>query len=284
VDLVAVTRLLTSAGLVATMLAIGLRVHLSEIVASARQTRLVAFTLLSNFLLVPVATVSLLYVFKPEPMIAAGFLILAVCPGAPFGPLFATIAKGDIPASIGLMVILAGLSAILSPLLLGALLGQFLTSGELNINPMSIVQTLALSQILPLVIGVTLYEKIPSLASSIAKPLSVVANLLLLSVIVLLLVCQFSTLAQIHLRGWLGMLHLLAISLAIGWICGGPAIATRKTLAVTTASRNAAVGLVIVASGFAGTAAATAVVAFALVSVIGTLGCAFVLRSWTPPN
>ena len=73
------------------------------------------------------------------------------------------------------------------------------------------------------------------------------------------------------------MLLLLAASLAIGWICGGPTLATRKTLAVTTASRNAAVGLVIVANSFAGTAAATAVVAFALLSIFGTLVSAILL-------
>ena len=37
------------------------------------------------------------------------------------GPTFTAIAKGDVPAATGLMVILAGLSAFLSPALLGVL-------------------------------------------------------------------------------------------------------------------------------------------------------------------
>jgi predicted Na+-dependent transporter len=53
VDLVTTTKLLTSIGLVATMLAIGLKVHLAEIFAAARQTRLVLLALVANFLLVP---------------------------------------------------------------------------------------------------------------------------------------------------------------------------------------------------------------------------------------
>ena len=76
------------------------------------------------------------------------------------------------------------------------------------------------------------------------------------------------------------MLLLLAASLAIGWICGGPRQATRATLALTTSVRNAAVGLVIVATSFAGTSAGTAVVAYALVSIFGTLGCAAVYGKW----
>jgi hypothetical protein len=45
---------------------------------------------------------------------------------------------------------------------------------------------------------------------------------------------------------------------------------------LTTSVRNVAVGLVIVANNFAGTAAGTVVVAYGLISIIGTLGCAFV--------
>ena len=106
---------------------------------------------------------------------------------------------------------------------------------------------------------------------------------MLFTVVLLLLVTQYQTLAQIRLRGWFGMLLLLATSLAIGWLCGGPAQAMRKSLAVTTASRNVAVGLVIVANSFPGTAAATAVVAYALISIIGTLGWTFTFRAGNAP-
>src|SRR4029079_2896815 len=107
-------------------------------------------------------------------------------------------------------------------------------------------------------------------------------NLLLLAVVILLLVNQYETLAAIRLRGWFGMILLLAASLAIGWLCGGPAWATRQTLALTTSVRNVAVGLVIVANNFAGTAAGTVVVAYGLISIIGTLGCAFAFGARAP--
>jgi BASS family bile acid:Na+ symporter len=283
VDLVAVTKLLTSAGLIATMLAIGLRVRWGEVLMAAKQVQLVTLALIANFLLVPAATLGLLWLFDPEPMIGVGFLILAVCPGAPVGPLFAGIAKSDVPSAIGLMVILAGLSAILSPLFLAVLLGRFGPQNDLHVNYSAIVQTLIVTQILPLAIGLGTHERAPHLAAWIVKPLNVVANLLLLVVVVLLLATQFETLHSIGVRGWVGMLLLLAASLGIGWICGGPRQAARATLALTTTARNAAVGLVIVATSFAGTAAATAVVAYALVSTFGALGCALIYGAWTKP-
>ncbi len=133
--------------------------------------------------------------------------------------------------------------------------------------------------------------KAPKLAAWLVRPMNIVGNLLLLSVVVLLLASQWQTLYSIHIRGWIGMLLLLAASLAIGWACGGPRRVTRATLALTTAVRNAGVGLVIVATSFAGTAAGTAVVAYSLVSIFGTLGCALLYgatttstRGETPPD
>jgi BASS family bile acid:Na+ symporter len=284
VDAAAITKLLTSAGLIATMLAIGLKAQWADVLSSARQARLVVLALVANFLLVRAATMGLLWLFSREPMIAVGFLILAVCPGAPVGPLYAGISKADVPSAIGLMVILAGLSAVLSPLLLAALLGRIGSQSDVHVNYFSIVQTLAVTQILPLAIGLGTHERAPQFAARIVKPLNTVANVLLLAVVVLLLVTQFETLQSIHARGWIGTLLLLATSLAIGWICGGPRQATRVTLAVTTAVRNAAVGLVIVATSFAGTAAGTAVVAYALVSIFGTLGYAILCGRWQRPQ
>jgi len=83
--------------------------------------------------------------------------------------------------------------------------------------------------------------------------------------------------AAIRPRGWLGMGRLPGASLGIGWCCGAPDVASRKALAATTATRNVAAGLVIATGGFAGTPAVTAVVAYGLVSIVGALGCAFLL-------
>jgi BASS family bile acid:Na+ symporter len=266
--------LLTVTGLVAMMLAMGLRVPAGEVVASSRRPWQVASSLLANFVLVPAVTAGLLRWVDPDPMVSVGFLILAVCPGAPVGPPFAAVAKGDVPYAIGQMVILAGLSAVLSPLLLGVLLTRTVPDTDLQIDYLSIARSLLLSQMLPLAAGLALHSRASGLAERIAKPVGRLANVLLLVAVTLVLASQFGALSLIRVRGWAGMLALLAASLAIGWICGGPRRATRKSLAVTTAARNAAVALVIVSGNFAETPAVTAVVAYALVSIFGTFGCA----------
>jgi bile acid:Na+ symporter, BASS family len=61
------------------------------------------------------------------------------------------------------------------------------------------------------------------------------------------------------------------VSLAAGWFLGGRGVENRKTLALTTSLRNVGVGLVIATGAFGGTPAVTAVLAYGLVGVLGSL-------------
>jgi BASS family bile acid:Na+ symporter len=274
-----VIKLLNVTALVTLMLSIGLRVRFDEVLRAARQVRAVSLGLLANFVAVPLITVGLLLLFQATSWVSTGFLILAVCPGAPVGPSFTGIAKGDVALATGLMVILAGASAVLAPALLSILLFWLFPGGQLFVDFVSIVRTLLVTQLVPLAVGLAIHHWASRFGERAAKPLALLANVMLLSVVGLILATQYPTLADIRLRGWFGMLLLLLASLVIGWLCGGSARPVRSALAVTTGLRNTAVGLVIVNANFAGTPAVTAVVAYALVTIFGTLLFSFLLAS-----
>jgi predicted Na+-dependent transporter len=138
------------------------------------------------------------------------------------------------------------------------------------------------AQFLPLTIGLGIHRWAPVGSEKIAGPLGAIANLLLLAVIALIVTKEYAMLATIQLRGWLGMLLLLAISLGIGWVCGGPGRRTRKAFAMTAGAHNAAVALVIVSGNFADTPAVTSVIAYALVSILGCLGIALAMGALPP--
>jgi BASS family bile acid:Na+ symporter len=267
--------------LVTMMLSMGLDVEIQAVLASARPARRLLVGLLANFVIVPLVTMGLLYLFQANPNVAAGFFILAVCPGAPIGPPITALARGNVSSAIGLMVILAGLSAVLSPVLLGALLARSAPEGGLHIDYLAILRTLLITQMLPLALGLAIHQRAPDLAHRIARPASRLANVLLLALVALIVATQYETLALIRFQAWMGMTLLLLASLALGWLCGGPDAPTRKAMAVTTATRNAAVGLVIATSNFAGSPAVTAVVAYGLFSSLGALAFALLLNKFT---
>ncbi len=246
------------------MVAIGLGITWKEIANVIRRAGFVASAALANYFVVPAVTVVLLLIFQAQPMVAAGFLLIAVCPGAPYGPPFTSIGKGNVPAAVGLMVVLAGSSAILAPLLLALLLPFVLKGTQLNVDGPKMVATLLLTQLLPLVLGLVVRALRPSLAMRFLKPANRLSALLNIVVLGAILVLQYKTLLQIPARGFVGMMLLVLISFAVGWMVGGSATPDRKALGLTTSTRNAAVALVIATASFPGTTAVTAVLAYAV--------------------
>jgi BASS family bile acid:Na+ symporter len=258
--------------LIEMMVAVGLGVTFVELASVARDGRLMLKAGLANYLCVPAVTVGLLILFHPaDPMVPAGFLILAVCPGAPFGPACTKIARGNVAMSVGLMVILAGSSAIAAPVLLGVLLPWLAGSETVRVNVVKIVSTLLVTQLIPLCAGLSLRHWRPRLAERLLKPANWVTAILGLSTVGFILVVQFQLLAAIGLRGWVGMTVLLIASCASGWLLGGPGLDNRKAMALTTSLRNVGVGLVIATGNFNGTAAVTAGLAYGIFEIIGSL-------------
>jgi BASS family bile acid:Na+ symporter len=267
--------LLATATLFELMVAIGLGVTLAEVFAVARNWRLVVRAALANYVCVPATAMVLLLLFQPHslepeqfPLVAAGFLIAAVCPGAPYGPPFTGMAKGDVVVSVGLMVLLAGSSALVAPLLLHWLLPLMAGDQKVQVDAMGVIGTLICSQFLPLCLGLAVRQWRPALADRLKKPaslLSIVLNLLMLGGI---FTVQFQMLIGIPWRAFVGMFALVVASVCVGWLLGGPGSASRKAMAMATSVRNVGVSLVIATASFPGTQAVTAATAFALFQTI----------------
>src|SRR5215469_469317 len=99
--------ILAAITLIEMMFTTGLGVRFREVLRVYKNWHLITRAGVANYIFVPCAAIGLLRLFHAAPMISAGLLIAAVCPGAPYGPPFSSMAKGNISFAIGLMVILA---------------------------------------------------------------------------------------------------------------------------------------------------------------------------------
>jgi len=276
-DINRLINLVATITLIEMMFTIGIGITFADILTVARDRRLVLRALVANYLLVPAVTLALIFLFNVQPMVAVGILIVAVCPGAPYGPPFNSIANGNVLVAVGLMVILAGTSAILAPILLGLLLPTIAAGEQVKIDPLHMVGTLIFSQFLPLCLGLLLATRKPALARRLKNPAAKISLLLNLTTLALILAVQFGILLQIRLRGYLGMLALVLASALAGWILGGAGSQARKTLAISTATRNVGVGLVIATAAFPATPAIPAATAYA---IFQTLVVALIALAW----
>jgi BASS family bile acid:Na+ symporter len=260
--------ILVTITLVELMVAIGLGVAYADLVAVVRNWRLLAQAALANYVCVPAVAVGLLLALEAKPMVAAGFLIATVCPGAPFGPPLTAMAKGNVAVSVGLMVVLAGSSALVAPLVLQCLLPVVSSTDSLKVDAARMVVTLLATQLLPLFAGLAVRQWRPTLAARLLKPANRLSAVLSLSVIGVIFVVQFETLMSIRPIGYAGMFALVLAALVAGWLLGMPGSGNRRAMAITTSVRNVGVALVIATSSFPGTPAVTATLAFALFQTI----------------
>jgi BASS family bile acid:Na+ symporter len=262
---------LVAIALMELMVATGLGTRLADVFNAARDWRLIARVGMVNYGAVPFAAVLLLLLVRVEPTATAGFLILAVCPGAPYAPPLAALAGGNVAISAGLMMVLASSSVIVAPLLLSVLLPLITGEGGLRVDALRMLGTILATQLLPLSSGLAINYWRPDLAARLLKPAVVVGKVLNVAVIGLILLAQAQQLLDIRLIGVLAMLIWLGISIVLGWHAGGPRDKDRRAVALTTALRNVGLGVVITTSAFAGTQAVTAVLAYGLVQLLGSL-------------
>jgi len=255
--------------LIELMIATGLGTGPAAVVGAARDWQLVIRAGLVNYVAVPSAAVLLVLLFRVEPAAATGFLILAACPGAPFAPPLTALAGGNTAISAGLMMILAGSSVVVAPLLLSLILPFTTGEGGLRVDAFRMLGAILATQLLPLCGGLAIRHWRPDLAARLLKPAITVGKVLNTSVIALIL--KSGQLMDVRLIGILGMLLLLGLSLVLGWLAGGQRERDRRAVALTTSIRNVGLGIAITADAFPGTRAVTAVLAYGLVQLLGSL-------------
>jgi len=275
-------RILVTITLVEMMAAIGMGVRLEDLSRIGRNPGLLMRAAIANYVGVPLLTVGLLLWFGPAPMISAGFLIVAVCPGAAYGPPFTSIARGNLATAVGLMVILAASSTICAPLLLRFLLPLMTESRTVRVDLLKMVVMLLLSQLLPLFAGLCVRQYRPALADRLRHPADMVSTALNLCLLGLIVAIRFPMLAAIRLAAFMGMLALVAASMGAGWLLGEAGSENRKAMTFTTSVRNVAVALAIVTGSFPATPAVTAVLVYGLFQTLLLAAVALVWgRLWT---
>ena len=213
------------------MVATGLGVSFGDLAGVVKNAGLLARAALANYVLVPTVAILLLYLFQTDPMVSAGFLLVAVCPGAPFAPPLTAMAKADVQVSVGLMVILAASSAILAPILLRFLLPLMARGANLKIDMFKIVTTLLMTQILPLGVGMLVRSRL-KYAEKLQRPANLFSAILSFVVFAFIISLQYRTLAEIRWVGFVGLTLLILLCLAAGWIVGGQVIGIRRAVSL----------------------------------------------------
>ena len=248
---------------VSSMVAMGLGLTAREIVAPLRNARLLILSLLANFVLMPLVAVGLARVLRLDEPLGVGLLLLGAAAGAPFLPLLAQMAKGNLAFAVGLMVlelvVTVGYLPIALPLMIPGV----------AVSPAKIASSLFLVMLLPLGIAMAVRARYVSAAARAKPILDRVSSLCLILMVSLITVANFkSVLAFFGTFGIFAGLLFILIGFCVGWLLGGPREETRRVLGLGTASRNFAAALIVGGQSFSDPEVVVMVIVVAILSMV----------------
>lgn len=243
--LIALSQLFLLVFVIGSMFSLGLSLTMKQIIDPLRNTRMVILALVANFVLVPVLAYAVALVFNLDDSLRTGLILLSTAAGAPFLPKLVDVAKGNIAFSVGLMVLLMVVTIIYLPLVLPLLLG------DVQVNPWDIAQSLIIMMLLPLAVGLFIKARYDETAAKIQPTFAMASNLALISLTVLGLVLNFSSMiALVGTFGILAGIIFILLSLVVGYLLGGSEPGDKSVMGLGTAQRNISAALVVAAQNF----------------------------------
>ena len=226
-----------------SMITIGLNLTISQIIEPFKNVRMVALSLIANFLFVPLFAFAIVSLLPISEGMRIGIILLSLSSGAPFIPMLVKRAKGPVASGIGLMLLLLVVTIFLIPIVV-----PIIFSGT-EVSSIAIAQTLIFTMLIPLLLALFIRAYLPNIAQRIQPFSAIVTNIAALILVI--------TVAYLYTQMIVSNLHILPIillfflgCLAIGYLTGWKNRNARIVLSVGTSLRNPPVAILVASNYF----------------------------------
>ena len=151
--------------------------------------------------------------------------------------------------------------------------------------PLDVLGSLLVMVVAPLAIGMACRRAAPRLAAHLPRPLTLGSNVGLVAVVAIVLARDADQVVDaMGERVPLVAVLAIAAALGLGWLAGGSSRATRASASIVTGVRANGPALAIAAASFPDRDdVRVGVIVFALVSIVGPLAMALVIRRRQTP-
>ena len=201
------------------MMAMGLALSLQDLKRVLAKPKAIIAGLLAQILLLPAITIGLGFLFSSPPIIAAGAIILAACPGGVTSNAYAFSARADIALSVGLTTIASMVTVFSIPYLTLYALDLHLDRSEMPaLSALQVTWTLAKFTIIPVTLGMIFRAWQPDLAKKLIEPLRIITLIALILIALIGTVNAWDTIVtNIWTAGILmATINIVAMSLGYG--------------------------------------------------------------------
>jgi BASS family bile acid:Na+ symporter len=237
------------ASIMLNVFCLGLAANPSDAISLFRSPGRLARSLVSMYVVMPLAAVALISAFDLLLPVKIALVTLAVAPVPPLFPRKAMKAGSERSHTIGLLVAATVAAVVVTPLAI-ELLGQLFHTPTQPLSAI-IVRILLAIVIAPLVTGMLVRRLAPALAGRAAKPLMILATVLLIAGSLSVLFIAWPAIRSLIGNGTLAALAaFVLIGLFAGHILGGTEAEGRTMLALSTASRHPGIAMAIAHTDF----------------------------------
>jgi predicted Na+-dependent transporter len=232
---------------VTSMLSMGMSLTIPMIMQPLKNARLVLMALIANFVFVPLLAYIINAVFPLDEALKIGLIVLATAAGAPFIPKLAQGAKGNIPFSVGLMVLLMVVTVFYVPIVLPLLLPG------VEVDPWAIAQSLIVSMLVPLSIGLLVKSHSPDTAAEYVPVMTKASSLAIVLLLVVGVGLNIPKVLALIGTGGIGALVIFIVgSFLFGFVLGTRDPSIRSVMGLGAAQRNMAAAFMVAGQNFGG--------------------------------
>jgi len=261
---------------VLTIFAIALEARPEDTVYLLRHPRKFAKSLIAMNIVMPVFVVTLVVLFPAlPPVVKVSLAALSVSPVPPLLPNRVVKQGGSEAYIIGLLAVAALLSIVIAPASIALLGLVFGVEAHTDVGKIALVVTITV--LAPLATGVAIGQFLPKIADAAARPLALLAVVLLVTTALAAVVAMWPLIMSLMGEGSVfAFVAFVAVAVVAGHLLGGPEPEDRTVLAFATASRHPGVAVGIVGANFVDARlGAASVVLYLLVSMVATIPYTF---------
>jgi bile acid:Na+ symporter, BASS family len=242
-----VTGLKASVALI--VFAIGLRANARDATYLIRKPAQLLRAIFSMNILMPLFTVSLVYMVDLTPAVKIALVMLSVSPVPPLLPNKMVKSGGTNSYAVGLLVAESLLAIVFVPLAMEII--ELVLNIPLKMTVASVAPLVLMTALLPLSLGMVVNRLAPVVSERIAKPISLIATLALVAGAAAILIAVAPAVWMLLGNGTLiAIFAFVLVGLTIGYFLGGPVPENRISLAIATSSRHPGMALALAIANF----------------------------------
>jgi BASS family bile acid:Na+ symporter len=214
-------------------------------------------------------------------------LLLAACPGAPFGAKLVMTARGDLITGATLQVLLAAIGSVTFPITANWLISAAGLGGDFSLPVWDLVKTVAVLQLVPFVVGIGVRHWSPETAAKWDPPVSQTSTYAFVIVLALALLGSWQTLiALIGSRTILAGIIFSIVMIVIGYFVAVGSKETRSTVGLLEPISNSGPVFAAVAIAFNNDpeilGAATGIILVQI--IVGTVVASYIAKGQPAPE